>query len=139
MYLRYTDAKTLRHDQKLRSLAKVLRREATPTEQLLWQQLRSRRLGYKFRRQHALHGYIVDFYCYERMLVIEVDGGIHETKIEHDQSKDELLKLNGYKILRFLNDEVLYDMQRVLHTIKEHLTLPSPIVGEGLSNLQTPS
>ncbi|MFA6475300.1 MAG: endonuclease domain-containing protein [Patescibacteria group bacterium] len=121
MYIRSSNRNILQYDQKLRWIAKSLRKNATEAERLLWQELRSRKLGYKFRRQHALHGYIVDFYCYAKMLVIEVDGSIHDAKIDHDRSKDDILKLNGFKVIRFTNEAVIYHLTEVTNTIQHYL------------------
>jgi len=69
-------------------LAKSLRKETTPAEQILWQHLRNRNLfDLKFRRQHPIGPYVVDFFCHEYKLIIEVDGGIHELKRRSDQNK----------------------------------------------------
>ncbi|MFA6475429.1 MAG: endonuclease domain-containing protein [Patescibacteria group bacterium] len=122
MYIRSSNRNILQYDQKLRWIAKSLRKNATDAELILWQELRTRKLGYKFRRQHALHGYIVDFYCYEKMLVIEVDGSIHNMKNDHDHSKDDILKLNGFKVIRFTNEVVICRLAEVINTIQQHLT-----------------
>ena len=77
--------------------------------------------GYKFRRQHPLHLFIVDFYCHELGLIIEVDGAYHETKEqeEKDEKRTELLKFQGLTVLRFTNDEVSTDVETVITKIKE--------------------
>ena len=113
---------TIYYDRKLRQQARQLRKHPTTAEQLLWQQLRSRKLGYKFRRQHALHGFIVDFYCYELMLIIEVDGSIHDHQQERDQLKDQKLTSHHYKVLRFKNHEIANNLAKVINIIKCYLT-----------------
>ncbi len=100
--------------------ARGLRKELTPAEEVLWEALRGRRLGgYKFRRQHPIAGYIADFYCHEKKIVIEVDGGIHEEQgqKEYDISRTEILTGVGIKVIRFRNNEVLYELERVLNKI----------------------
>lgn len=114
----------IKYDRKLRDIAVSFRDAPTPTEQILWQELKAKRLGYKFRRQHPLHGYIVDFYCYELMLVIEVDGPIHDQRIEHDKNKDEILNKNGYRVMRFKNDEIIYSLRSVVEKILSYTHPP---------------
>lgn len=120
--------------ENARSLKKVM----TPTENLLWQNLRNRKVSiHKFRRQHPIGKYIVDFYCHEARLVIEVDGEIHlmNDNPEYDQFRTEELKSMGLKVIRFKNEEVLGDISKVLTEIRKHLTPgPSP-GGEGKSNI----
>ena len=97
-----------------------LRRYSTPAESLLWWYLRNRRLnGYKFRRQHHVGPYIVDFYNFEFSLAIEVDGDTHFTPegICHDAVRDEYLRKCGLTILRFTNQEVKEDLEGVLEKI----------------------
>jgi len=102
--------------------AKELRRASTVAEDLLWQELRNRKLaGLKFRRQHPLSNYIADFYCSEKSLVIEVDGNIHnkpEIK-EYDEQRTQDLSTMGIQVLRFTNDEVETNMLQVLQRIKD--------------------
>ena len=98
--------------------ARRLRRRLTPAEQVLWERLRNRRLsGLKFRRQHPLGPYIVDFYCAEHRLVVEVDGPIHLRQREADAMRDEYLARYGYRVLRVRNDEVENDLEAVLERI----------------------
>jgi very-short-patch-repair endonuclease len=119
--------------ENARSLKKVM----TPSENLLWQNLRNRKVNsYKFRRQHPISTYIVDFYCHEAKLVIEVDGGIHfiDDNPEYDKFRTLQLEAFGLKVIRFRNEEVLKSMSEVLAEIRKHLTPgPSPL-GEGESN-----
>ena len=89
--------------------ARLLRQELTEAEKVLWELLRGRKVnGLKFRRQHPLKNYIVDFFCYEIELVIELDGGYHNhpEQKEKDEIRDLHLKALGYKVLRFTNDEL---------------------------------
>jgi predicted helicase len=111
--------------------AKELRQKQTPAEQMLWQCLRANQLhGAKFRRQHNIGQYIVDFYCHAAKLVIELDGGIHELQKAQDSDRDTYLKANGLQVLRFPNEEITQNLPQVLQTISQFLFLPSP-AGEG--------
>ena len=97
-----------------------LRQDLTPAEVALWEHLRARRLGgFKFRRQHPLGPFIVDFYCAAQRLIIELDGGIHETQIEQDEASTAHIESYGYRILRFWNDEVEGNIEIVLSKIIE--------------------
>ena len=105
--------------------AKALRRHMTDAEQRLWRHLRAHRLeGAKFKRQQPLGPYVVDFVCFESRLVIEVDGGQHQDS-EADASRDAWLREQGFRILRFWNNDVLANLPAVLETIAGH-TAPSP-------------
>lgn len=112
--------------------ARELRGNLTRAEILLWSRLRSKQLdGYKFRRQQPIFDYIVDFYCYELKLIIEIDGEIHSSKETHkyDKKRDMLFKINGYKILRLSNFEIEADLNSAIHKIrsfinKEFVPLP---------------
>jgi very-short-patch-repair endonuclease len=86
--------------------------------------LKDKRLGYKFRRQHSVGGYILDFYCKEKKLVVEIDGEIHRTKEnrEYDDVRDKFFKELGYKVLRFPNKQVEENVKEVVKIIKNHLT-----------------
>jgi len=99
------------------TFAKQLRTTMTDAERVLWRQLRAHRLsGTKFRRQQPLGPYIVDFFCAEKKLVIEVDGG-HHLNSESDKERDEWLRSQDYTVLRFWNDEVLNQTEAVLESI----------------------
>jgi methylmalonyl-CoA mutase cobalamin-binding domain/chain len=122
--------------------AKEMRREQTKAEEELWDRLRDRKTGYKIRRQHIVNGYIADFICIEKKVIIEVDGGIHSTKEqkEHDKFRTEILNNNGFIVIRYTNEEVLQNPYEVAKNIKEQLDnlpshkralIPSP-QGEGL-------
>ena len=92
--------------------------------------------GYKFRRQEAIGKYIVDFVCFEKKLVIELDGGQHNEleNISKDNERQKFLEDNGFSILRFWNNEVIENIENVLNSIYEtiiHKNIPSPLVGEG--------
>ena len=105
--------------------AKELRKQETDAEILLWEKLRARRFeGFKFRRQSVIQlKYIADFYCAEKKLIVEIDGGIHkkpEVKF-NDKNREEGLKERGYTVIRFWNSEVLKDVEKVLERIKGYL------------------
>jgi len=104
--------------------SRVLRKNQTEAEQLLWEKLRGRRLQkLRFRRQHPFPPYIVDFYCAERDLVIELDGGQHLDKREYDDERSRHLNSLGKKVLRYWNNEVLDDMDGVIETIVQQLKI----------------
>jgi very-short-patch-repair endonuclease len=103
----------------------------TPAEGLLWEHIRSGRLcGAKFRRQHFIAGYIVDFYCPASRLVIEVDGEIHLSQRDADAVREAALSAYGVRVTRFSNTAVLHDIAGVLHVIAAALT-PQPPLPEG--------
>ncbi|MFA6427272.1 MAG: DUF559 domain-containing protein [Candidatus Magasanikbacteria bacterium] len=106
-------------DKKIKRRRKFLRSLPTKAEYVLWQELRRKLLGYKFRRQVSIGKFIVDFYCHELRLVIEVDGPIHEDQIEYDNQRQKFLESRGYIVIRFLNDEVLFDRDVVLQCIED--------------------
>ena len=99
--------------------AKELRREMTPAEKLLWEQVRANKLGVRFRRQQVIAGFIVDFYCHKAALVNEVDGDIHDLQQEEDARREKALSELGLRIVRFRNDEVLMELSTVVGKIRE--------------------
>jgi very-short-patch-repair endonuclease len=112
--------------EKLKPLAKQMRHAPTPAEDVLWQKLRRHALGgIKFRRQHAIDRFIVDFYCATANLVVEVDGSIHEYTVEEDAVRQQFLEdVHGLTVLRFSNGDVLGNINSVLEVIGEYLTSP---------------
>ena len=111
--------------QKIR--ARRLRREVTDAEKKLWVLLRGRHLcGAKFRRQHPIGPYIADFCCVERGLVVELDGGEHLSQIKADQRRTVFIERQGYRVLRFWDNEVLTDAEAVLECIIRALDGPHP-------------
>ena len=95
-----------------------LRRESTVPERLLWSRLRARGLGQvKFRRQHPVGPYVVDFYCAAASLVVEIDGVSHEEQEAYDEKRTAYLVSRGLRVVRFTNDEVLADADAVARTI----------------------
>jgi very-short-patch-repair endonuclease len=113
--------------RKLKPLARQMRHEPTFAEDRLWQQLRNRRLGgAKFRRQYTIDRFIVDFYCPEARLVVEVDGAIHEYTQEEDAIRQAFIESLGMRVLRFTNAEVIQSIAGVLERIGEALEVPYP-------------
>ncbi len=101
-----------------KSTARSLRRNATDAERLLWQRLRNRQAGdLKFRRQEPIGPFIVDFFCLKQNLIVEVDGGQHETAQDRDAARTAWLEARGYRVIRFWNNEVIGNVEGVLETI----------------------
>ena len=102
-----------------------LRRESTDAEHLLWRLLRGRQLaGHKFRRQHEFGGFVLDFFCADAHLAIEVDGGQHfsEEGAARDHERTQFLEANGIRVLRFTNTEILSELGAVGEAILRELT-----------------
>jgi very-short-patch-repair endonuclease len=103
-------------------LARRLRRELTAAEKSLWQALRGRALeGLRFRRQHPIDRYVADFACLSLKLAVEVDGGVHrdDDQVLRDLGRTEVIEARGWQVLRFSNEEVLGDIDRVVTAILE--------------------
>ena len=117
-----------RSSPAVRARARELRQPPTPAERILWEKLRDRRSGWKFRRQTALGPFIVDFYRDEARLVVQLDGESHDhaTQAERDEMRTEWLEDRGYRVLRFWSQDVLRDTDSVIAAIVEALTLSSP-------------
>ncbi len=99
--------------------AKEHRSSPTEAEKIIWKFLRAKQTGFKFRRQHLIDKYIVDFVCLEKKLVVEIDGKYHEQIKEQDQLRTSVLESLGYKVIRFTNDEVIVDIDSVIKAIKD--------------------
>ena len=107
--------------------SKRLRRTQTDAERKLWLHLRNRQMNSaKFRRQQPIGRYIVDFFCPEQRLVIELDGGHHADQIQADQRRTEYLTKAGYRVLRFWDNEVLTEPEAVLQRILDAVNSPHP-------------
>jgi very-short-patch-repair endonuclease len=123
--------------------ARALRTTQTFSEGLLWSLLRARQLcGLKFRRQHLIEPWIVDFACPQRMLVVEVDGGYHDNVVESDVQRQRHLESMGWKILRFSDTAVAVDAEAVARAIARELSLkyefmPRKATGSGMRRVHT--
>jgi very-short-patch-repair endonuclease len=118
--------------------SRALRQNMTEAERRVWQILRSHQMkGYKFRRQVPMGRYIVDFACHEARLIVEIDGGQHDRSSPREAERSRFLKSEGYRVLRFWNNEVLANLEGVHQAIADWLAgsspppQPSPIEGEG--------
>jgi very-short-patch-repair endonuclease len=119
----------------LKQIAAQLRQAATPAETIVWERLRRKNLhGLRFKRQHVLHGYIIDFYCHEKRLCIELDGAPHLEAIrkEKDGQRDGELRLRGYRVMRIMNEDALRDIDGFLKLILKTVN-SSPKVDQRLS------
>ena len=122
---------------RLQGFAKTLRSNMTDAERKIWSGLRGHRLqGYKFKRQQPIDAYIADFVCFGARLIVEVDGGQH-LENARDEKRDAWFQANGFRVLRFWNNQVLQETEAVLETIYQAvkatpLPNPSPARGEGL-------
>src|SRR5579859_1927815 len=110
-------------------LARKLRHEGTEAEKRIWHLLRSLQIGTKFRRQQPIEGYIVDFVSFERRLIVEIDGGQHADPSDYEARRTRCLEVNGFRILRFWNNDVMENEEGVYERIMTELraaTTPSP-------------
>ena len=104
-------------------LASDLRRNTTNAENLLWKQLKNKKIkGLRFRRQHPIDEFIVDFFCPKAMLVIELDGGIHDSDAQHerDLERTKILNRHGLKVIRFSNEDIEQNIMEVISRIIEN-------------------
>ena len=108
--------------------AKTNRSNMTDAERLLWHYLRQEQLGVRFRRQHVIGDYIVDFICLKQRLIIEIDGGYHNDIVQQqeDRIRQNRLESMDYKVIRFTNEEVFYNIETVISTIKGNINLDLP-------------
>lgn len=116
--------------------AKFLRNNQTQTEQMLWLKLRNNQLGVKFRRQHPVGNYVLDFYCHKYKLAIEIDGEYHSEieQKDYDRLRDQNLNELGIKTLRFTNDQILNDLDSVIENIKSEIAARvAPSGGQGVT------
>ena len=103
-----------------------MRRSLTPAEAFLWKHLKARKLcGKRFTKQHSIRNYIVDFYCAEERIIIELDGAVHNNSMsrEYDEQRDLYLSGLGYQVLRFENTLVFDQLDSVLNEIKDHFKI----------------
>ncbi|MDD4214870.1 MAG: endonuclease domain-containing protein [Bacteroidales bacterium] len=112
-------------------MAEKLRNYQTQAEAALWEELKNKKMdGIKFRRQHPINCFVVDFYCHSAKLIVELDGGIHknaEVK-EHDADRQLQLEEFGLKVIRFSNEEVLFDMKKTLGKIRTAINLQMKMI-----------
>ncbi|MFK7775673.1 MAG: endonuclease domain-containing protein [Saprospiraceae bacterium] len=101
-----------------------LRNRMTKAENILWEELRNKKLGFKFRRQHPFCGFILDFYCHQFKFSTELDGKYHDDKIqkEYDEQRTEIINREGLTEIRFTNDDVYNSLEKVITKIKFHLS-----------------
>jgi very-short-patch-repair endonuclease len=119
---------------------KFLRNHATDAERILWEKLKNRQmLGHKFRRQHGIGQFIVDFYCPELELAIEVDGETHSTpaELEQDAERQNAIEGHGIRFLRFTNKEITEDLNHVLILIANAVNSNKSEAVQGLSNSES--
>ena len=110
-------------DKLLFEKAATLRRQQTFAEEILWDYLRTKPLGFKFRRQHPFASYILDFYCHRLKLAIEVDGSIHQKEDvkENDEIRQRQLEEEGLSFIRFTNDQIILRLEGVIQQIESYL------------------
>ena len=111
--------KLIPYNPKLKAYARELRNNSTLAEVLLWQKIKQRALGIQFHRQVPLLEYIVDFYCHELQLAIEIDGDSHEYKYEYDARRQGLLEKHGVEFIRFSDSDVKNNMFSVALALEE--------------------
>ncbi|WP_375434416.1 endonuclease domain-containing protein [uncultured Hymenobacter sp.] len=112
----------------MKTYARANRKVSTKAENLLWQELHGQKLnGFKFRQQHAISGFIVDFVCLSAKLIVKVDGEVHQEaeQVEYDTGRTHELRALGYAPLRFSHHQVVHALPQVLQTIRQQLELSS--------------
>ena len=118
----YKTANPLVYDL-LKNNAKRMRRGQTEAESFLWSYIRANQLGVHFRRQHPIGDFIADFICIDQRLIIEVDGNIHNKPEQQDWDKQRtaFLESQDYRVVRFSNEQVLHDIEKVIAHIKSYI------------------
>jgi crossover junction endodeoxyribonuclease RuvC len=118
------------------AVARTLRHDPTVAEKRLWRLLRSRQIGAKFRCQQPIEGYVVDFVSFERRLVIEIDGGQHADRDDYEKRRSRCLEANGFRILRFWNNDVMENeegvFERIMMALRPTAPAPSPSHARGV-------
>ncbi|WP_024479114.1 leucine--tRNA ligase [Cellulophaga baltica] len=115
--------------------AKEMRNNPTEAEAILWERLKGKNIGDKFRRQHLIADFIVDFVCLSKKLIVEVDGAIHEEQKEADQSRTDVLNARGFKVVRFTNEQVIGDLDAVLNNIITELSNSKEVPPSGVRGI----
>jgi len=114
--------------------ARQLRKEQTKAEKIVWELIRDRKFNnLKFRRQHVIEGFVLDFYCHELRIGIEIDGGIHNKRKDYDRIRQEIVESEGITIIRVTNREIAENKRVILERIKKSFLNQSPPLplGEG--------
>ena len=112
--------------KRLTDVSKKLRQQSTEAEKRLWSRLRSKQMhGFKFRRQQQIGNYIADFVCFEKGLIIELDGGQHAIDLKRDKQRDDWLRSEGFEVVRFWNTDVFENIEGVLEAIRNIVLTPS--------------
>ena len=110
-----------------KEVRKKLRKDATPQEVIIWSRIRNSGIGFKFKRQYSIGGYILDFYCPSKRIGIEIDGSQHLQNKEYDKKRTKLFNDLDIKIVRFWNNEVNTNIDGVMQKIISELNSPSPM------------
>jgi len=108
----------------MKNRRRELRNNATFEEKLLWKYLQNKKLGFKFIRQYSIEGYVVDFYCPAKRLVIELDGNFHKNNLNYDKYRNKYLGAFNIKVIRFWNQEIMNDVEDVVEKIKKIVSPP---------------
>jgi very-short-patch-repair endonuclease len=104
-------------------LARKMRNNLTPSEKIVWNEIKEKKIsGYKFRKQHPVYRYILDFYCHEKKLAIEIDGDSHKERKDYDEYRDSYVRSIGIETLRFTNEEIENNIANVIEAIKKKLS-----------------
>ena len=112
--------------KNLTNIARELRKKATEAERVLWGQLSRRKMeGFKFRRQQPIGQYIVDFVNFEKKLIVELDGGQHKIQKNDDKKRDNWFEEQGFRVLRFWNNDVFENLEGILEVVRKILLSPS--------------
>jgi very-short-patch-repair endonuclease len=114
--------KIIPYNPKLKKIARELRNNSTLSEVLLWNEIKKKSLGYEFHRQVPINEFIVDFYCPELLLVIEIDGSTHDYNFENDNLRQTKLEELGIKIVRYSDIEVKKSMNEVLRSLENRIS-----------------
>ncbi|MBO7471680.1 MAG: endonuclease domain-containing protein [Bacteroidaceae bacterium] len=109
----------------LKDFAKRQRQKPTDAEKVLWEYLKGSQLGQPFRKQHIIGEFIADFICLPAHLIIEVDGGYHQLPEQQvdDETRTQRLNKQGFRVMRFTNEQVLFDTEKVVEEIKKNLKI----------------